>query len=134
MRVHIRPYQTKGRCDGEIKKADTRRKKEAGRGKGCLVLAEAAIPSSGGQDRLKEAKETKTKQSRRLEDEAKSQKEKNHSKSKRKKVQFTLNLNTLFSPSKPGEILGAVRIYLDPFLLFFASCHNLLSDPQINYF
>lgn len=66
MRVHIRPYQTKGRCDGEIKKSDTRRKK-AGRGKGCLVLAEAAIPSSGGQDRLKEAKETKTKQRQRLE-------------------------------------------------------------------
>lgn len=29
------------------------------RGKGCLVLAEAAIPSSGGQVRLKEAEETK---------------------------------------------------------------------------
>lgn len=39
-------------------KVDTVR--ETGRGKGCLVLAEAAIPSSGGQDRLKEAKETKT--------------------------------------------------------------------------
>lgn len=36
---------------------DTARK--TGRAKGCLVLAEAAIPSSGGQDRLKEAKETK---------------------------------------------------------------------------
>lgn len=42
---------------GRIKKVHTARK--TGRGKGCLVLAEAAIPSSGGQDRLKEAKETK---------------------------------------------------------------------------
>lgn len=36
--------------------------RKTGRGKGCLVLAEAAIPSSGGQDRLKEAKETKRKE------------------------------------------------------------------------
>lgn len=42
-------------------KVDTVR--ETGRGKGCLVLAEAAIPSSGGQDRLKEAKETKRQKS-----------------------------------------------------------------------
>lgn len=39
----------------EKKKVDTVRK--TGRGIGCLVLAEAAIPSSGGEDRLKEAKE-----------------------------------------------------------------------------
>jgi len=36
-----------------------KQREKTGRGKGCLVLAEAAIPSSGGQDRLKEAKETK---------------------------------------------------------------------------
>lgn len=59
MRVHIRPYSTKGDVMGRIKKVHTARK--TGRGKGCLVLAEAAIPSSGGQDRLKEAKETKRK-------------------------------------------------------------------------
>lgn len=59
MRVHIRPYSTKGDAKGRIKKVDWARK--TGRGKGCLVLVEAAIPSSGGQDRLKEAKETKRK-------------------------------------------------------------------------
>lgn len=42
---------------GEQKRVDTARK--TGRGEGCLVLAEAAILSSGGQDRLKEAEETK---------------------------------------------------------------------------
>lgn len=44
-------------CGERIKKVHTARK--TGRGKGCLDLAEVAIPSSGGQDRLKEAKETK---------------------------------------------------------------------------
>lgn len=43
-----------------IKKVDTARRKQE-EVKGCLVLAEAAIPSSGGQDRLKEAEETKRK-------------------------------------------------------------------------
>lgn len=45
---------------GRIKKRGVETARKTGRGKGCLVLAEAAnIPSSGGQDRLKEAKETK---------------------------------------------------------------------------
>lgn len=58
MRVHIRPYSTKGDVTGgRIKRLIQREK--TGRGKGCLVLAEAAFPSSGGQDRLKEAEETK---------------------------------------------------------------------------
>lgn len=57
MRVHIRPYSTKVDAKGRIKKVDRARK--MGRGKGCLVLVEAAILSSGGQDRLKEAKETR---------------------------------------------------------------------------
>lgn len=57
MRVHIRPYSTEGEAMMRIKKVS----RKTGRGKGCLVLAEAAIPSSGGQDRLKEAKETKRK-------------------------------------------------------------------------
>lgn len=60
MRVHIRPYSTKGDAMGRIKKRFITARK-TGRGKGCLVLAEAAIPSSGGQDRLKEAEETKRK-------------------------------------------------------------------------
>lgn len=57
MRVHKRPYSTKGDAKGRIKKVDRARK--MGRGKGCLVLVEVAIPSSRGQDRLKEAKETR---------------------------------------------------------------------------
>lgn len=48
------------RCNGENKKRFVWLE-ETGRGKGCLVLVEAAISSSGGQDRLKEAKETKRK-------------------------------------------------------------------------
>lgn len=45
---------------GRIKKKGLRQREKTGGGKGCLVLAEAAnIPSSVGQDRLKEAKETK---------------------------------------------------------------------------
>lgn len=59
-KYHASPHKAilnKRGCNRENKKVDTARK--TGRGKGCLVLAEAAFPSSGGQDRLKEAKETK---------------------------------------------------------------------------
>ena len=61
---HVSPHKAifnnkkkKTRCNGKNKRLKQREK--TGRGKGCLVLAEAAIPSSGGQDRLKEATETK---------------------------------------------------------------------------
>lgn len=49
----------------KIKKGSYSEKKQE-EVKGCLVLAEAAIPSPGGQDRLKEAKETKRRESRQL--------------------------------------------------------------------
>lgn len=62
-KYHASPHKAiinEKRCDGKNKKKGLRQREKTGGGKGCLVLAEAAnIPSSVGQDRLKEAKETK---------------------------------------------------------------------------
>lgn len=63
MQVYIRPNLTEQDAMRRIKGSLS---KKTGRGKGCLVVAEAAIPSSGGQDRLKEARD-KEKESQQLE-------------------------------------------------------------------
>lgn len=68
-KYHASPHKAKQKKKEmrweRIKKVDTARRKKQEEVKGCLVLAEAAIPSSGGQDRLKEAEETKRKKARR---------------------------------------------------------------------